>query len=171
MKQARENENWYNIYVWCEQYSRFVRDGEMHAKTKEEAVNRYLYLNDCFRSSYYEVKAVLAVRENGKRIMKNLEEVETEEEAKRHQEANAKWEASRRYLTTEQIVRFYAFKLRIDDYPHGNPMSVKNQTAEIVKETAKAYFVHFTEGCYECGSFWVAKSILAKEQYYDGEYY
>lgn len=170
MKQESKKENWYNIYFWSEREPHFIRHGQMHATTKEEAVNRYLYLNDWLRSDYFEVKAVLAVQE-GKHQFKSIEEIETTEEAKRHQEAYEKYQASRKYLTSEQIIRFQAFKMRIDNYPHGDPMYAKKMTGKIERETEKAYFVHFTEGCYDCGSCWVAKSILSKEQYYDGEYY
>ena len=166
----KEGDNWYNIYFWNKYMEHSQRHGQMYAASPEQAVSRYLYINSWLRSSAEEVKAVLAIKE-GKHTFKNLEEAETPEEAKRHKEAYDEWQRSRRFLTTEQIARFFAFRARIDDEVD-HPKNASKYRMEIERETEKAYYATLMDSkvgglCYD--SYWVAKSIIAIVQYYDGD--
>lgn len=158
-------EKQYKVYSWDDTHLGWWYEGDMHAVSEAEAINRFIYIGmPVLRTERkrFEFKAVLSTEEI----------TETEEEKARHQKAYDEREAKRRYLTKEQIEKFVLFKRKIKDYT--GVCLTKEVTAEIKQETEKAYYCYFNfyhkvgykddgEAIYDkCTEwYWVAKSVIA----------
>lgn len=168
MKEIRASEMTYVVFSWNIMHLGWYSEDDMIARSPEEAINRVLYKYDYLRSQIRSLKAEFRAVPLDECPSRRIDE--TPEEKERHERLHAEYEASHRYLTTQQIARFMAFKARVND-PVANPRLAPKMTAEILRESAKAYYVHFSEGMYEWGSMWVAKSVIETTQTYRGEEY